>query len=86
MLRKIFVSLCSLFGKNDKFSCVELIAMIITVIVVVVTHTLFLIVIFKFEITFLVEDYGSLMLVISFAVFTFLYFQLVKKFREYAKT
>lgn len=86
MLRKIFISLCNLFGRKDKLSSVELIAMITTVFLVTVAHLLFLIFIFNFEMTFLVEDYGKVMLAISFTAFTFLYFWLVKKFKEYAKS
>lgn len=85
MLKKMFIGLCVLFGREDRLSSVELIAMISTVAAIVVTHILFLVAIFNFEMTYLIEEYGAVMLSLSFIVFSCLYFWLIKKFKAYAK-
>ena len=83
MLQQVYESLFKLLGRKDKNTSIELIAMLITVLLVVIVHAVFLIVIFKFEMTFLVEDYGAVLLTLSFITFSILYFWLVKKFKDY---
>lgn len=85
MLQGLYKALCKAMGRKGDIPSTELLAMIVTVTSVVVIHTGFLILIFSYELTFLVEEYGTILLGISFVVFSTLYFWLIKKFKAYSR-
>ncbi len=85
-MKYIFFTLCNLFGKKDRLVWVEPAAMMTTLAVAAFLHVLFLLFIFEFEMTFLVEEYGALLMGGSLVVFSCLYFLLVRKFKKYANS
>jgi hypothetical protein len=84
MLRQLFYRICKLFGKNDRIKGVETAAMVVVVLSIMLSHILFIVIIFEFEMTFLVEQYGFYLLLLSVSMFSYLYFRLVKLFMKYA--
>lgn len=85
MLQNIYTGLCRVLGRKGHLPSSELLAMLVTVLTVVITHTVFLFIIFRYELTFLVEDYGTILFGLSFFLFSIMYFRLVKKFKIYSK-
>ena len=85
MLQSVYTGLCSVLGRKGYLPSSELLAMIVTVLTVVIAHTVLLFIIFRYELTFLVEDYGTILFGFSFIIFSIMYFGLVKKFNIYSK-
>ncbi len=83
-MKYLFFTLCKLFGKKDRLVWVEPAAMMTTLLLAIILHVFFLLFIFEFEMTFLVENYGTPLLGVSLFFFSCLYFFLVSKFKKYA--
>jgi hypothetical protein len=84
-MRHAFFMICKLFGKKDRLAWAESAAAIFTLLLVVISHSLFLAVIFTLDVSFIVERYGGTLMVISLFLFSCLYFFLSSKFKGYAK-
>ncbi|MGI2039518.1 hypothetical protein ACRN9Z_15775 [Shewanella frigidimarina] len=85
MMKRLFFGLCKLFGKEDRLIWAESAAMMVTLFLAVVLHAIFLLFIFEYDMTFLVEEYGTPLLMVSLIAFSCLYFLLSSKFKAYAK-
>lgn len=82
-MKQLFFTLCKLFGKKDRLVWVEPAAIMITLLLAIILHVFFLLFIFEFEMTFLVEEYGTPLLLGILFIFSSLYFFLVSKFKKY---
>lgn len=82
-MKQLFFTLCKLFGKKDRLVWAEPAAIMITLLLAIILHVFFLLFIFEFEMTFLVEEYGTPLLLGSLFIFSSLYFFLVSKFKKY---
>jgi hypothetical protein len=74
MLRIIFNVLTSLLVQRKRDLNIELVSMVTTLVTIVFCHFFFLIFIFTFEWTFLVDEYGGIMLTLSCVIFSFFIF------------
>jgi hypothetical protein len=82
-VRKVFAFTCKLFGKNVERTSIELVAQLWTTFLIVITHVVALFIVFEFELTHYIENYGAVLLGLSVVIFSGNYFYLVYKFKKW---